>query len=557
MKKLFQAALVALTLVPAIGAAQDYDAGLQAYQAGDFETALKEWKPLGEQGDASIQSFLGYMYFKGLGVPQDYAEAVRWYKLAAEQGLAEAQVNLGNKYLAGEGVPQDYSEALRWYKLAAEQGIAQAQYHLGYMYFEGFGVPQDYVTAHMWSDIASANGDETAGKERDHAAAKLTPADIAEAQRRAGVCIASNYQDCDKSTASAQQESTESAQQEEYDAQRLNDILAISDMVEAYYEINNHYPWVKEPQLETINIFISDNIPPQLPPSAPYQMLEAELQNTLGSEAVLPKDPEDNGLLYQYATNGRNYYVAAYIYHKKPYAWEQGRHINKVEITSSPSLKTQSHKPDYLRHVLKFGPDDADRQAKLFQALQIHDFDNAALLLNNGANLSPTCGFNHRCQPLATAAKEGDLELMKFLIDNGADLDGYNAYDDVALIYALENQQIEAAKLLVKSGANINIPNAFGFSPFIGATAYGNVELTTLMIQRGAELDRNYLVRVGDAKPGKKSMRPLEFAIKFKQPKIVSMLLDAGADPSLHTISGETIAEFGRNSEDRAIRQLF
>ena len=353
MKKLFHAALVALMLVPTIGAAQDYEAGLQAARAGDFETALKEWKPLAEQGDAQsqsnlgrmyssgqgvpqdyteavkwfrraseqgdafAQSYLGYLYFNGLGIAQDYAEAVRLYKLAADQGLAEAQLNLGNKYLGGEGVRQDYVEARRWYKLAAEQGMAQAQYHLGYLYFEGFGVPQDYITAYMWSDIAFTNGEETAGTERDHAAAKLTPADIAEAQRRAGACIASHYQDCDQSTASVQQAGAPSAQQE-YDAQRLKDILAISDMVKAYYEINNHYPWVKEPQAETIYIFISDNIPPSFPPSAPYKLLEAELQKTLGTDAVLPKDPEDDGLLYQYATNGKNYYVAAYLYNTQP-----------------------------------------------------------------------------------------------------------------------------------------------------------------------------------------------------------------------------------------------
>lgn len=35
MKNLFQAALVALMLVPSVGAAQDFDAGLRAYEAGD------------------------------------------------------------------------------------------------------------------------------------------------------------------------------------------------------------------------------------------------------------------------------------------------------------------------------------------------------------------------------------------------------------------------------------------------------------------------------------------------------------------------------------------
>ena len=55
---------------------------------------------------------------------QDYAEAVRWHRLAAEQGNASAQNNLGFMYGIGRGVPQDYAEAVRWYRLAAEQGNA-------------------------------------------------------------------------------------------------------------------------------------------------------------------------------------------------------------------------------------------------------------------------------------------------------------------------------------------------------------------------------------------------------------------------------------------------
>ena len=47
---------------------------------------------------------LGYMYAKGLGVPQDYSKALYWYKKAAEQGSATAEANLENlesEYLFG------------------------------------------------------------------------------------------------------------------------------------------------------------------------------------------------------------------------------------------------------------------------------------------------------------------------------------------------------------------------------------------------------------------------------------------------------------------------
>src|SRR5258708_34225129 len=78
------------------------------------------------------QSDLGFRYFKGQGVPQDYAEAVRWYRKAAEKGDAKAQYGLGFMYREGQGVPQDYAEAVRWYRKAADQGDAKAQRALGF-----------------------------------------------------------------------------------------------------------------------------------------------------------------------------------------------------------------------------------------------------------------------------------------------------------------------------------------------------------------------------------------------------------------------------------------
>ena len=83
----------------------DFDKGLTAAQSGDFATALKEWKPLAEQGHAKAQYNLGVMYERGDGVPQDHKEAVRLYRLAAEQGNAKAQFNLRFMYRNGKGIP--------------------------------------------------------------------------------------------------------------------------------------------------------------------------------------------------------------------------------------------------------------------------------------------------------------------------------------------------------------------------------------------------------------------------------------------------------------------
>jgi uncharacterized protein len=82
-------------------------------------------------------------------------------------------------------VSRKYKEALKWHRLAAEQGDARAQNNLGVMYDEGQGVPQDYVQAHMWFNLAGASGHANAIKNRDAVARKMTPEQIAGAQRLA------------------------------------------------------------------------------------------------------------------------------------------------------------------------------------------------------------------------------------------------------------------------------------------------------------------------------------------------------------------------------------
>ncbi len=116
-----------------------FDEGVEAFNRGDYATALREMRPLAEQGDAYAQNNLGFMYHEGLGVPQDYAKALQWWRKAAEQGVDEAQFNLGLMYDNGLGVTQDYAEAVRWYRKAADQGYANAQANLGIMYANGQG----------------------------------------------------------------------------------------------------------------------------------------------------------------------------------------------------------------------------------------------------------------------------------------------------------------------------------------------------------------------------------------------------------------------------------
>ncbi len=111
-----------------------------------------------EHGSATLQNSLGFMYYEGRGVDQDYREAAKWYLKAAEQGHIRAQFNLGVIYFKGQGVRKDFSVAVGWYRRAAEQQYAQAQNILGLMYSRGQGVKQDYKEAIRWYLLAAEQG---------------------------------------------------------------------------------------------------------------------------------------------------------------------------------------------------------------------------------------------------------------------------------------------------------------------------------------------------------------------------------------------------------------
>lgn len=117
---------VAFLFMPGISSAVS-DAGMHAFERGDYAAAYRIWRPAAERGDAESQFKLGTMSEWGLGIAPDYREAVKWYQRAAEQGHVEAQFTLGFMYGAGQGVRQDDVRAFVWYELAAERGHESAK----------------------------------------------------------------------------------------------------------------------------------------------------------------------------------------------------------------------------------------------------------------------------------------------------------------------------------------------------------------------------------------------------------------------------------------------
>ena len=104
--------VVGLALMLATPVLADFQAGLDAYERGDYHTALKEWRPLADQGNAAAQNNLGAMYINGKGVRRNYVRAYMWLSLAAKQGYKRAVSSQGQ--LEREMTPGELAEAERF-----------------------------------------------------------------------------------------------------------------------------------------------------------------------------------------------------------------------------------------------------------------------------------------------------------------------------------------------------------------------------------------------------------------------------------------------------------
>ena len=186
MRYLLLVFILLMVFVTPLLALGNYEYGTVAFERGDYETALREFKVLAEKKDSRGQYGLGLMYDLGTGVPTDFEEAVKWYRLSAKQGHADAQNNLATMYVEGEGVEKDANKAAKWYERAAQQGNFDAPNNLGVMYLQGVGITRDYVRAYMWFHLGEMKGDRAARRNREFVETKMTSEEVIEANKQVG-----------------------------------------------------------------------------------------------------------------------------------------------------------------------------------------------------------------------------------------------------------------------------------------------------------------------------------------------------------------------------------
>lgn len=350
--------------------------------------------------------------------------------------------------------------------------------------------------------------------------------------------------------------------QSDKDKKRVEDMIALAEDIEAFYRKTGRYPLATEPQPGMIVVGITDYAAqkPDTPPIPAKNLLEA-LQKELGDNVELPRDPDDGeqGVLlrfYQYATDGQDFYVSAFLDEETFYTRPGARGLFMMEVTSRPNVRDSQYNARQIKRFLKHGADKAEEQDELQDALRKRDFEAAAKAIEKGANPSPVCDYYTTCQPLAAAAREGFVDMVEFLLKNGADVNGFNTAYDVPLMFSLQKGRSATSEMLIKAGANVNIPNSVGETPFIRAVSAGDADLVSLMLAHGAKVNTRFLALNALAKPGETGLRPLEAAIRAGHADIVRLLLAAGADPLLEGQDRKTMLQIAEEQGDKKIIQL-
>ena len=86
------------------------------------------------------------------------------------------------------------------------------------------------------------------------------------------------------------------------------------------------------------------------------------------------------------------------------------------------------------------------------------------------------------------------IEIAKLLIENGADVNAKNNYNETALNESARSGYLELTKLLIAKGAEVNPRNYDGnyFTPLIDATSNNQTKIAKLLIEKGADTKAQY-----------------------------------------------------------------
>jgi ankyrin repeat protein len=96
---------------------------------------------------------------------------------------------------------------------------------------------------------------------------------------------------------------------------------------------------------------------------------------------------------------------------------------------------------------------------------------------------------NKEQDSIIKAAEDGHLDMVKLLIEDGAEIDVESYYKETALMCASENGHFDIVSLLIEKGATIDKKSNYGETAIMCAARKGHFDIVGLLIKNGAKIN--------------------------------------------------------------------
>ena len=183
----------------------------------------------------------------------------------------------------------------------------------------------------------------------------------------------------------------------------------------------------------------------------------------------------------------------------------------------------------------------------LISAAQKGDIDIVRILLDNGANIN--FKDNYGDTALMWASIEGHTDIVQLLLDMGANLYLQNNHGTTAILLASSNGNTDVVELLLDRGANPNIQNNNGNTALILASFYGNTDIVNLLNRHKA------YSKIQSRFRGRRTRKKIR-TLKAKQRSSLAKLQDSiqgmtgkDLDPDIYKNISELISNMPYNPE--------
>ena len=225
--------------------------------------------------------------------------------------------------------------------------------------------------------------------------------------------------------------------------------------------------------------------------------------------------------------------------------------------------KDQLNKYEVAVNHLKNAIDD---KGLLFDAIKSKDVEKVKLFLGLGADVNarrPDPYNSYEATPLHYAARYCQIDIVKILLQQGADVNAVNSGGETPLHEATKKNATKIVDLLLQNGANVNAKDRYRFTPLYLAVRESNIIVAELLLKNGAKINATWntplhkAVLDNDADIAELLIQyganinafslfnntPLHLAATYHQLKIVQILLNNGARKDLKNRDGKTPEE--------------